>query len=56
MEEFRSHYYTVMFIGTSMIYAFLMKLLFKFCQKTREELQKEGNSDKRPYKLPIDAW
>ena len=38
LEDFRGHYTSVMFICISMIYAFLMKLLFRLCQKTRKEL------------------
>ena len=35
MSKFRGHYYSVVCICTSMIYAFLMKLLFRFLQKDR---------------------
>jgi len=48
-----------------MVYAFIMKLLFKFRQKSRKEMQEDAlrddsgqkvSKDKRPYKLPLDIW
>lgn len=65
MTKFRGHYYNVLFICASMVYAFVMKLLFKWRQKSRKELQADAqrddagqkvSADKRPYKLPLDAW
>ena len=38
MIKFKEHYTSVLIICSSILYAFIMKLLFKFRQKNRKEL------------------